>query len=253
MRTIPCLLLLLLVFTSSHANQNVLLADFRHRPPEMVLDGSTMSGPLKEILEVAAERIGYSVQWRAAHFARSIRDLEHGKIDIIPRMVRTREREVFSYYLGPIGFQKKDIFFLVRKGQENLINQYEDLQNLRIEVKRKTAYFDRFDNDISLNKRENIDDDNMVRMFLAQRFDTMPVLDRQSLEIAMEKHGITDYSYANYVHVNNMGNYYGLSKSSANSSSALHQKLNGSILEMVTTGEVGKIYSKYKLSPPHLE
>ncbi len=120
---------LLFMFTLVHAEENVLRADFRHRPPEMVIEGEKISGPLKDILEEAAKKIGYTIKWRTdAPFPRSLADLKKGKIDILPRTVRSEEREEFVNYLGPIGYQQKDILFLVKKGQEGLINRYEDLK-----------------------------------------------------------------------------------------------------------------------------
>lgn len=248
-RNLSFILLLLLFFPSQILSEtNVLFADFRHRPPEMLLIDGQRSGPLKVILEEAARSIGYKIKWRNAHFARSLKDIEKGSIDIIPRMIRNSEREKFAHYLGPIGYQKKDILFLVKKGQENLINGYDDLKNLQIEVKRKTAYFNKFDQDTSLNKRENLDDDNMARMFKYGRFDTMPVLDRLSLEAALVKINVTNYAYANYKYVNRIGNFYGMSKSSPNV--GIYEKLNASLLNLAKSGRVGIIYRDHGLQPP---
>ena len=137
------------------------------------------------IIEEAAKKIGYKIKWRNAPFPRSLEDLKNGVIDILTRTVRTEEREKFINYLGPIGYQEKNILFLVKKGQENLINRYEDLKGLKLAVKRKAAYFKRFNEDTTLNKRGLLDDDNMVQMFDLGRFDTMAVLDPASLEKAM--------------------------------------------------------------------
>ena len=91
--------------------------------------------------------------------------LKKGDIDILPRTVRNDEREKFVNFLGPIAYQQKDILFLVKKGQEALINSYEDLKGLEIAVKRKASCFKRFDEDTTLKKQETLDDDNMVKMF----------------------------------------------------------------------------------------
>lgn len=238
----------LLPVIPAQANDKILYADFRHRPPEMILKDGQQSGPLKIILEEAASTIGYTIKWRNAHFARSIKDIEKGRIDIIPRMIRNTKREKFANYLGPIGYQKKDILFLVRKGEEESIKTYEDLQGLRIEIKRKTAYFERFDQDTSLNKRENLDDENMAKMFKYGRFDTMPVLDKVSLESALRKINMTDYSYAKYKHINRIGNYYGMSKFSTNAS--VYDILNESLLQLKQSGRVAEIYQEHNVTPP---
>ena len=155
------------MFTLTYAEEKILRADFRHRPPEMVIKkGKKRSGPLKDIIEEAVQKLGYKIKWRNAPFPRSLGDLKGGKIDILPRTVRTQEREKFINYLGPIGYQQKNILFLVKKGQESLINRYEDLKGLKIAVKRRAAYFKRFDEDTTLNKRENLDDDNKFEFYV---------------------------------------------------------------------------------------
>jgi len=122
--------------------EKVLLADYRPRPPEMVVDEKTghFSRPLIDILEEAAHKVGYSIKWRQAPFQRSLKELELGVIDVVPRVVLDEERKAFVAYLGPIGYQEKDIVFLVRKGQENLISSYEDLKKITIGVKQDAFY-----------------------------------------------------------------------------------------------------------------
>lgn len=60
---------LALLFTPIALAQT-LTADFRHRPPEMVLDEATnsMTGPLKDIVEQATQKLGYSIEWRSRGF-----------------------------------------------------------------------------------------------------------------------------------------------------------------------------------------
>ncbi|MDM8536003.1 hypothetical protein QUF70_04550 [Desulfobacterales bacterium HSG17] len=72
----------------------------------MVIEDEKKSGPLKDILEEAAKKLGYKIKWRNAPFPRSLSDLKKGIIDIIPRTVRTDERELFVNYLGPVGKEK---------------------------------------------------------------------------------------------------------------------------------------------------
>jgi polar amino acid transport system substrate-binding protein len=248
MKTITMLLSLLLIFTLTHAEEKVLRADFRQRPPEMVIESKNRSGPLKDIIEEAAHQLGYKIKWRNTPFPRSLNDLKEGNIDILPKTMRTEQREKFVNYLGPIGYQDKDILFLVKKGQEDRINRYEDLKGLKIAVKRKTAYFKRFNEDTTLNKREHQDDDNMVKMFELGRFDTMIILDQASLEKAMAKHNITNFSYANYKYIQRIGNYYGMSKESPHAE--IYHQLNEILLDMAKSGEITKIYRRYGIKPP---
>ncbi len=248
MKKVTMLLSLLLALLSAHAEEKILQADFRHRPPEMVLTRNQISGPPKDIIEQAADKIGYKIKWRKAPFIRSLKGVKDGSVDILPRTVRNEAREKFITYLGPIGYQEKDILFLVKKGSEGLINHYEDLYELKIAVKRGTAYFKRFDQDKNLEKQVHMDDENMVRMFKRGRFEAMAVLDREALEEALLKHNITDYAYADYKHIQKNGNYYGMPKKYAGS--IIFKQLNNSLLNMVTSGEITHIYNQYGIKPP---
>lgn len=245
--------LIVTLTSAAFGEEGILHADIRHRPPEMIIDenGQPFSGPLYDILEESAGEIGYKIRWRKAHFARSLKDLQHGGVDIVPRTIMTEERKAYIEYLGPIGYQQKDICFLVRKGSEDLLNVYDDLRNVRVGVKRKTAYFSKFDRDTTIQKTESNDDDNMAKMFAMQRFDTMIVLDKLSLEEALKANGITDYSYANYVYTQKIGNYFGMSKLSPQID--IYGQLNITFSNMLTAGRIRDIYKKYNLQPPLAE
>ncbi len=239
---------ILSIVTLSYAEENILRADFRHRPPAMVIKEKNMSGPLKDIIEIAAEGLNYKIKWLIVPFPISLVDLKYGKIDILHRTIKTKAREAYVNYLGPIGYQQKDILFLVKKGQEGLINRYEDLKELHIAVKRGAAYFERFDNDTDLNKQANLDDDNMTEMFKMGRFNTMPVLDQSSLEVALKVNNVTNFTYANYKHIQKIGNYYGMSKNSRHA--GIYRQLNQVLLDMAKSGRVAEIYQRYGIQPP---
>lgn len=230
--------------------ENVLLADCRQRPPEMIVNEKAMrcSGPLLDIFDEVAKKVGFTVKWRIAPFRRSIQELEMGTVDIIPRVILTEKRKAFVAYLGPIGYQNKDIVFLVRERQENLINTYDDLKKLRVGVKTGTAYFKQFNEDTTIKKDFQTDDENMVRMFAANRFDTMIVLDVAATEKALRDIGFYDFDYANYRYVQKIGNYYGMSKKSKNID--IYSDLNSGILDLVESGKVEEIYMKYSVLPP---
>lgn len=233
---------------SCRADGGVLKADFRHRPPEMVVEGERFSGPIKDILEEAADRLGYRVEWRLAPFPRSLNDLKAGRIDIIPRTVRNDEREAYVNFLGPIGHQRKDIIFLVPKGKERAIRSYEDLGKVTIGVKLATAYFDRFDKDQGLKKESAADDHNLARMFIGGRFDAVAVLDRPAMESALASLQYGDFTYADYRFKQEIGNYYGMSKTSANAD--VFVRLDANLEEMVASGRVAEIYLKFGATPP---
>ncbi len=237
------------VADSVSAEHSFLRADYRQRPPEMVIDAKTghFSGPLIDILDEAARKIDYRIKWRKAPFQRSYNELQLGSVDVVPRVILTEERKAFVAYLGPIGYQQKDIVFLVRKGKEGLINTYDDLRKISVGTKRDTAYFKRFNDDKSIKKILSLDDENMARMFAANRFHTIIILDIIAIETALENIGFNNFSYANYKYVQRIGNYYGMSKKSP--LIELYPKLNQALLDLAQSGRVKEIYKNHGVAP----
>ena len=238
-------------FAAQVAQAEELKADFRHRPPEMVSENGLLSGPLKDILDEAAQKNGHQIVWSEAPFSRSIESLKQGAVDIVPRTIRNEEREAFTAFLGPISYQQKDILFIVHSGQESKIGDYKDLAGVSIGVKRNTVYFSQFNQDETLRKEEAVDDANLARMFSGGRFDAIAVLDKAAIEKVFKDIGYTDFAYAKYRFEQQVGNYYGMSKASPKF--ALFEQLNKTLLDMASSGRVEAIYAKYNLSPSHIE
>lgn len=228
-----------------HAQNGIFKVDIRHRPPEMMVDGKSFSGPLLDIIQEAAKNIGYKVEFREQHFKASLTALQKGGTDILPRTFWTKEREEVIDYIGPIGYQKKPVIFLVKPGKENLITKFEDLEKLTVAMKRGAYYFERFNKNKKIRKLELKDDDDMVKMFSIGRFDTMIVNDKKALESALKKHNITEYSFAKYTFYRKMGNHYGIAPNHP-----ARERLQNAIEEMIKTGRIDEIYSKYGATPP---
>jgi polar amino acid transport system substrate-binding protein len=236
----------------AQAQEKILRASFRLRPPELFIDEKTknFTGPLKDILDEAAAKIGYKVIWTEVPFARSIVfELEEGKgSDIVPRVHFTEDRARFMEFLGPIGYQQRNVHFLVKKGNENLVNTYQDLHKVMVGAKRRSLYFDEFFEDTKIRKVFGEDDNNLVRMFVANRFDTMIVIDKDALELELKNQQVLNYSYANYKFIQELGNYYAISKKSK----LIHlaPQLQKALAEMLADGQILSIYNQYNISPP---
>ncbi|MCP4348701.1 MAG: ABC transporter substrate-binding protein [Desulfobacterales bacterium] len=246
MRTIIIILnLLFFIGNTAYAEEKVLTVNVRHRPPEMVINGSERSGPLLDIIEEAASRIGFKVKYAVRHFKSSMNLISKGHPDILPRTFWTKERKEIIDYLGPIGYQDKPVLFLVKPGKENTVNSFSDLEKLEVGMKKGAFYFEQFNKSKKIKKIESKDDDNMVRMFKVGRFDTMIINDKEAVEEALKNNKITEYSYANYKFIRRIGNYYGIAK--INPAKA---KLQKSLEQMVKSGRITEIYKKYGVTPP---
>jgi polar amino acid transport system substrate-binding protein len=240
-----CLFLLGGTGAGTYAQDRVLKMDVRNRPPDILIDDSgKCTGPLIDIIEYAAAKLGYTLKYQQRQFDGSLLVLPGGAIDLVPRAGWTEERAKSIEFLGPIGYEDKDVLFLVKKGKEGLIKSYADLAHLSIGVKRGSIYFDRFDKDASLKRIESQDDDNMVKMFEAGRFDTMITIDKNALEAALKKNNIGNYAYAQFKYVNSLGVFYGI---------APHHPLKVDLQKildgMIKSGMITEIYKKHGVAP----
>ena len=229
-------------------DNKTLVVDVRQRPPEMIVDGESWSGPLIDIIEEAVRRAGYEVKFQFRQFQGSLRYLERGKIDILPRAICTQERTQFMDFLGPIGYEQKEILFLVKPGKEDSIRKFDDLKHLTVGVKRGTVYFEEFDASQEIVKIESHDDENLVRMFAHNRFDTMIILDRNAVESALKKYQISVYAYARYRQSLRIGIYYGILRGHP-----AKEALQHALEDLVTSGSVKAIYAQYGIEPPFFD
>lgn len=229
----------------------VLRVDLRDRPPEMWgVDGRAV-GPLVTVLETAAQRVGARIEWRYTPFARSLVDLREGRVDLVPRVLFTTERETFIHFLPSIGNQARDVLFVVRPGQEQSLRSYDDLLQLRVGVKRGTTYFEPFDADPRIAKEPARDDENLAQMFRAQRFEAIAVLDRDALETTFGLMGFRDFSYAQYRQPIIIENRFGASrKLYEQGRGELYDKLGRELAGMRERGEVTAIYAAQQVSAP---
>ncbi len=232
------------VLFSTSSFSDTLIGDFRHRPPEMVvdLDNYQLSGSLKDVIEQAAAKLGHTIEWRVVPFIRSLDNLKNHKTDIVPRVVHTLERTEFIEYLGPIGIERYDIHFVTQLNGPKIAD-YQDLRTLQIGMKRGTAYFVRFDNDTELRKTAVADDFNLARMLRAGRIDAVIVLDLPALIAELQAIEFKDYQFADYVYPNPIGNYYGMPLNHPQAPA-----FNQALTEMRQDGTITNIYRKYGLS-----
>jgi len=238
------------ISSSAMAENITLKADCRQRPPEMIYNKKTRkcSGPLIDILNLAVKDAGAKVKWARRPFQKSYTLLQRGRIDILPRVIKTKERLADVKYFSAIGYQVKNIVFAVKKGHENDIQKFEDLKKYRICTKRGTAYFDQYNDNTSINKVNSIDDSDLSRKFLRDRCDAAIILDIKAFEKVMKSMKSDDYAYAKYQYKNKIGNHFAMSIESKHLQ--LFDKIDNSLKKMNDSGKINEIYQQYNLAPP---
>jgi polar amino acid transport system substrate-binding protein len=85
-------------------------------------------GLLSEIIDVALERMGYTVVIKVIPFARIIEDLKTGNIDISPAISQNDERSKNIYFTSPV--YDLSMGFIYKKGKINY-NNIDDLKEYK--------------------------------------------------------------------------------------------------------------------------
>jgi polar amino acid transport system substrate-binding protein len=229
------------------AQENVLIVNIRQRPPEMVVEGDKYSGPLLDVIKEAAQKVGYDVKFVDRQFEASITLLQQGdeSVQIIPRTMCTEERAALVDFIGPIGYLNTDVVFLVKPGQEDTIKTFDDLKKVKVGTKRGSFFFKEFNDSKEITKVESDDDDNMVRMFAAGRFDAMIIFDKTAAETALKKHNITEYAYATYRQPVRRGVYFAMTQNHK-----ARDMMQKALEEMVHSGRIAEIYKSHNAEPP---
>jgi polar amino acid transport system substrate-binding protein len=239
-----------LVIGTANAQNKVLIADARPRPPEIFADEKTgvASGPWVAILDEAAKKIGYSVQWRIVPFTRALEEAKNGSTDIVPGIYIDEDRKSYMEFVGPVGTEHSPVRFLVREGQEHQLKSYEDLKKMRIGIKRGSIYFPQFDQDKSIQRVASQDDDNMVKMLVAGRFDAMIVNNVEAASVALERNQIRGTAWAEYKPARAMPRYYGISKRTKHNVAILGPALAEALKAMGKSGRIAEIYQQHGLN-----
>ena len=170
-------------------------------PPETLM----LDQPLLELLSRSFDAKLASFP---APFARRLRMLETGEIDLMAGLLKRPERETFAYFLNPPYKFKSNKYFFVRKGEISRIRKYEDLYGLKVGVSINAKTFPRFDQDSAIEKVQVSYLAQKFKMLVLDRIDTFVHTDVEAIaqmrELGLENHvDIAEFRYTriNPVHI----------------------------------------------------
>ncbi len=130
------------------AKNGYMLACIDEYPPYQYL-GSTPHGVHITALKKLAQIFNKQIQFiESPNFARCVRMLKNGEVDVIAGLNKSKEREEFAYF-APYRVEE-DHVVISNKASE--IIDYKSLQGKVIGVSRGTTYFRKFNDDNTLNK-----------------------------------------------------------------------------------------------------
>ncbi|MEE1673793.1 ABC transporter substrate-binding protein [Agarivorans aestuarii] len=104
-------------------------------------------------------------------FARRLRSLQMGQVDITAGLIKTKQREQDIYFLEPAYLNTARHYFVMRKSELRSLNQYSDLYPMRVGVKLGAKHFERFDQDPKLYKVKLNNQSECLNMLERKRVD----------------------------------------------------------------------------------
>lgn len=147
-------------------------------PPYRIIDNENYSGIYIDIIKEVAEEAGIELKFKEMPFKRALESMKSGEADIMLGPNKNSERNEFMYFIEECPFPREEKAFYV-SDENKKIKKYDDLYNKKIEVLRGMAYFEKFDEDIRLNKVETSDYMNAILKVSKGRSDVVIIPEQQ--------------------------------------------------------------------------
>ena len=142
-------------------------------PPYKIVQNGTIGGIDALVLDEIARRTGLAFDYVECPWARCLILLQNGGVDLITSIAQTEERRASMDFLEPAARDNYAISFYTNVKGRYAISRYEDLYGLDIGVIRRSAYFERFDQDRQLQKTLVTRETQLVDMLASQRLDVI--------------------------------------------------------------------------------
>lgn len=217
---------------------------FSELAPWKTKDGVDYGGAYTEIVRELARRVHRELQITECPHARCLLMMKSGEADLGIGIQRSPERELFLAYLQtPYRKTASDRVFYVRRGEAQRIGRYEDLQGLRIGITLGSAYFDRFDDDKTLDKEAAPTNAANLQKLLLKRVDAVLMPEDQGAVLLSQLGLAGQVETAVYREHDLDPRSVAVSRHSA--AFALMPQLEAAMLAMRRDGTLAAIYDKH--------
>jgi len=223
---------------ATHA-KSIRVATYLEPPMVDFVDGHFV-GENIEVAKLLAKKLDKDIYFIRCPIARCLSMIEKGHADMILSLRKTQARQQYMTYLTPpFKVQHFPLRFYVLKERKLEISKFEDLNALSVGVVRGAAYFDRFDQDKSINKVEVTGHRQLIQMLLKSRIDTF--LEREETIIPLIEAQVyqSKITLAQYQFDKSVDSYIAISKKSS-----FHKdigKMSEQLTLMIKSGEIQQL------------
>jgi polar amino acid transport system substrate-binding protein len=219
---------------------NMLIVGIDDSPPYSFFNKEGKAdGTFVELLDELSDNAGTSIRYVQCPWARCIRLVESGQINLLAGLSKSLEREALLYFVEPpILIQKASFGFYTLPSHQD-IQSYADLSGLIIGKLRGSQHFDRFDNDTSLTTVEAQDIKTLFLLLKNERIDAIIHLHETFIPYLKQYDPNHEVHKTTYEHKVEALGYVVLSKIS--STTAMHKRLNQAMLKLSLDGRIKEL------------
>jgi len=230
----------------AYADETLKLVTLEYAPYEFQ-KGDQVKGIAVEILRETFARLDIQIAISVNPWARSLREVKHGRADAIFTIYRTEERETFLTYCDEVLAMQR-VGFFARKGRDVAYDgTAQSIAEKKIVVVRGISYGNKFDSMVKNDKLRNIHTVNSfdlaVKILYKGRADLIPGETAVVSSVAAQA-GVREDIVLIEPLLQEVPSFIAFSK--ARGKGDLCAGINKTLKDMKMDGTVQEIYEKYK-------
>lgn len=211
-------------------------------PPFRISSDAGLTGLDLDFMKEVARRTGSDLTVAKMPWGRALTSMQTGDVDVMTGLAYRDERAEYIAYTDTPYFECTTAFYTVA-GLADKIRTYEDLARNQVGYVLHSAYFDRFDQDETLDKVGVAQEQILIDMLMKRRFGVMIGTDCQ-VDYFIKQQGFAGkIEKAPYNPGNSVDLFLGVSKKSDWASRL--DELNKVVKELVDEGFVERISHDY--------
>lgn len=236
------ILLLLWLAMPVCATPTLTVATDQWPPFRMLQPDGGFRGLDMDILQRLEKRSGIHFEVKRMPWGRALKQMQTGQVDLMIGLAYTAERASFIDYLQPAYYQCWPAFY-GKLGSVARIQQYRDLQGVKVGYVLNSAYFEPFNSDNRLDKHGVPTEEQLLRMVARGHLPLMIGTDCQ-VDYALSQESVMRVSKAGYRPATPVTLYLGMSKRSPHQ--GLRDPLQIALQNLVASGEIAGLAQRYQ-------
>lgn len=166
-----------------------------------------------DIIKKVAEEMDQKLELLECPFARCLKMLETGVVDIMTGLFKTSDRQKYIHFVEP-GYLRDPPKVFYRRHDTADWDRYSHLYSIRVGVVRDTKYFPKFDADNNIVKVLIVDNNQLISMLQKGRIDTFIATESTIDYILLQENKRHLFTKATYRHQKPLYSYIGISMKS---------------------------------------